>query len=142
VRHDCIVIPTGPLHFAASTRRLGRFASSAPLQLVSTALSAIVLGTNLALIWSIVDKLEPTPVVLGSAVVGGTLDFGVCARLVWEDLTGTARRLRRRLGVCWRRVRRASREVDAELIEEESAIEGELLSRYLSPSLSPSLSAG
>ena len=85
--------PTDPIHFAASTKRLGRFASSAPLQLVSTALSAIVLGTNLTLIWSIVDKLEPTPVVLGSAVVGGTLYFGVCARLVWEDLTGAARRL-------------------------------------------------
>ena len=147
------------LHFAASAPLLGRFRSHPMLMVVSTALAAVVLGTNAYFIWSFVDALERTTAVVAAATIGTSAYAFICLRLVWDDIRAAGRRLcrllcgglgssaaylRYKLARCGAILLGADTPYDAdkdghnsltrELIDADANLEGELLGRILTPS--------
>ena len=90
------------LHFAASRDLMGRFASSKKLFAISACLALLVMSINVMLIVEFIgdpptanvddENPDPTPVwVLLLIVLVGIAYFGVCIRLVWDELLALGR---------------------------------------------------
>ena len=90
------------LHFAASRDLMGRFASSKKLFAISACLALLVMSINVMLIVEFIgdpptanvddENPDPTPVwVLLLIVLVGIAYFGVCIRLVWDEVLALGR---------------------------------------------------
>ena len=147
------------LHFAASSRLLGRFRSPPALLVASTALGLVVLATNAVLVSKVVEALGGSPLVFTLALIGSAMYSALCVRLVWDDLTNLCRRSGRLVAsmctllrykfsdCCWLLCGDNERStmgqssasfgtlprIGSDLIEADATIEGELLGRLLTP---------
>ena len=86
------------LHFAGSSRLLGRFRSPPALLALSTLLGLIVLATNAVLVTRVVAALGGSLPVLLAALLFSACYAAVCVRLVWSDIAALTRRLAKHIG--------------------------------------------